>query len=153
LAAAERTGAELIGCQELSFDQRRELVLSCFYPPDPGPALRVQHTQALLHPSSLVSRDLVMRIGGFSSGLRFGGDMEFQLRAHHAGHAANIRRFCYYRRRRPDSLWTSPDTGKGSTARLEQEARIKAASRANATRVALGQEPDLSPAKRSEPIA
>jgi hypothetical protein len=152
LDGAERTGAELVGCQELRFDERDERVTTCFYPPDAGKSLRTSHTQALLHPSTLVSRDLVMRTGGFASGLRFGGDLEFQLRAHHRGLVVNIRRCCYFRRRRPDSLWTSAETGRDSAARQEQEAAIEAQAIANTERAALGQAPNLEPYRRGDPV-
>jgi hypothetical protein len=152
LGAAGRTGAELIDCQELRFDQRSERVFSCFYPPDAGKSLRRWHTQSLLHPSTLVSRDLVMRIGGYAAGLRIGGDLEFQLRAHHSGCAVNIPRCCYFRRRRPESLWTSAETGKESPARREQEAGIEGRAIANAERVTLGQAPNLEPYRHGDPL-
>jgi glycosyltransferase involved in cell wall biosynthesis len=152
LRGAERTGAELIGCQELRFDTATGFVAAHFYPPDAGHTLRTHQLQAILHPSSLVSRSLVSRIGGFAAGLRFGGDLDFQLRAHHVARAVNVGRFCYFRRRREGSLWTAPDTGRYSPARRQQEAAIEARAAANAERVARGQAPDLEPYRRADPV-
>src|SRR5207253_1467391 len=64
LDAAERTGAELIGGQEVCFHERERLAFGCAYPLDAGTSLRRRSLTALLHPSTLVSRDLVRRGGG-----------------------------------------------------------------------------------------
>ena len=106
LAGAEATGAELIGCQELRFEQPEGKVSAFCYAPAAGRSLRAVQRYSILHPTSLVSRDLVLRVGGFATGLKFGGDHEFQLRAHHRGHVVNIARYGYFRRRRDGSLWT-----------------------------------------------
>src|SRR5439155_25211117 len=145
LDAAERTGAELIGGQEVCFHEGERLAFGCAYPLDAGTSLRRRSLTALLHPSTLVSRDLVRRVGGFSAGMRFGADGEFQLRAHHAGHAVNIRRYCYFRRVREGSLWTSAETGRDSAVRRGQAAEIHARAVANAERAARGQAPKLAP--------
>jgi glycosyltransferase involved in cell wall biosynthesis len=79
LAAAERTGAELIGCQAYRVIYPQLELKSKTYPLDVNAALAAWPTwYALLHPTSLVSRDLVVRIGGYATGLKFGGDREFQ---------------------------------------------------------------------------
>jgi glycosyltransferase involved in cell wall biosynthesis len=75
LDEAERTGAELIGshycmvcCNELHCRVR-------YFPRDVNDALvRFPTWHALQHPTSLVSRALVERLGGFASGMRFSGE-------------------------------------------------------------------------------
>ena len=46
----------------------------------------------LLHPTSIVTRDLVMALGGFASGLRFSGDAELLRRARFVARVANVAR-------------------------------------------------------------
>jgi len=100
-----------------------------------------------------VARSLVARLGGYASGMRFGGDYEFQLRAHHVARIVNLDRYCYFRRRRPGSLWTSPETGNGSPARQKQTEQIEARALVNARRAASGHPLDLAPFSRAGPIA
>lgn len=152
LDGAERTGAELIGCQELRFDLPDGVSAHC-YAANASRSLGAVQRYSILHPTSLASRDLVSRVGGFASGLRFGGDLEFQLRAHHRGHVVNIERYGYFRRQREGSLWTSPDTGRHSAVRQTQVNQIVERARANARAVALGQAPDLRPFRHAGPIA
>jgi hypothetical protein len=71
----------------------------------------------LLHPTSIVSRDLVMALGGFASGLRFSGDAELLRRAQHIAEVVNIQGHCYYRRIRRNSLTTAQATGLQSPER------------------------------------
>ena len=152
LDGAERTGAELIGCQELRFDLPDGVSAHC-YVPNASRSLGAVQRYSILHPTSLVSRDLVTRVGGFATGLKFGGDLEFQLRAHHRGHVVNIERYGYFRRQREGSLWTSPDTGRHSAVRQTQVNQIVERARANARAVAHGQTPDLRPFRHAGPIA
>src|SRR4051794_27209921 len=64
LTAAERTGAELIGCQGYRVLCREAEVVPLTYPLDVNAVLAREPTRyALLHPTSLVARDLVARIG------------------------------------------------------------------------------------------
>jgi len=152
LDGAERTGAELIGCQELRFDMPAGVSGHC-YVPNASRSLATVQRYSILHPTSLVSRDLVSRVGGFATGVKFGGDLEFQLRAHHCGHVVNIERYGYFRRQREGSLWTSPDTGRHSAVRQTQVNQIVERARANAQAVALGQAPDLRPFRHAGPVA
>lgn len=117
--SAEETGAELIGTQECQVSEEQEtLILRC-YPLDVNIALAEKPGHALLHPTSLVRRKLVIRLGGFATGLKFSGDTEFILRASLVARIVNIPYYCYYRRHRIDSLTTNPETGLDSPARLE----------------------------------
>jgi hypothetical protein len=76
LHTAAFSGAELIGTQEFRvYEQDSKLAPVC-YPLDVNQALAEKPGHPLLHPSSLVTRDLVMRLGGFATGLKFGGDTD-----------------------------------------------------------------------------
>ncbi|HET7092718.1 MAG TPA: hypothetical protein VFI22_04545, partial [Thermomicrobiales bacterium] len=153
LAEAERTGAEWIGCQgyRLLGDEGEAVPLT--YPADVNAALATWPARyALLHPTSLVSRNLVQRAGGFATGLRFSGDLEFQHRAVHVGRLVNSRRFAYFKRAHPAALTARPDTGIGSPARQALWAVEAERARANAARVAAGRPPDLTPLATAGPI-
>jgi hypothetical protein len=111
LEAAERTGAELIGCQGYRVLCRETEAVPLTYPLDVNAALCQWPTwYALLHPTSLVGRDLVQRIGGYATGLKFGGDLEFLHRATHAARVLNIPQFAYYKRVWSGALTSRPDT-------------------------------------------
>ena len=137
----------------MRFDVSSRQVLTCAYPLDAGRAIRTNGFAAILHPSSLVSRDLVVRVGGYASGMRFGGDAEFQMRARHVAHAVNIARYCYFRRRREGSLWTSAETGRDSAARRAQWVPIATQAAENDAKVARGEKPDLTPFRIAGPVA
>ncbi|MBD1909056.1 MULTISPECIES: glycosyltransferase family A protein [unclassified Leptolyngbya] len=151
LHAATQTGAELIGAQELRILEETN-ILPVRYPLDVNQALSEKPGHGLLHPSSLVTRDLVLRLGGFATGLQFGADTEFLLRAIFAARIANIPDYAYFRRKRPGSLTTHPDTSLDSPARLTLLQECKARARANYAALKSGQTPDLSPLVCSGPI-
>ncbi len=153
LAGAEATSAEMIGCHELRFDQPAGKVSAFCYSPAAGRSLGAVQRYSILHPTSLVSRDLIMRAGGYATGLKFGGDHEFQLRAHHCGHIVNVSRYGYFRRRRDGSLWTSHETGRETAVRQEQINQVVARARENVAAVAAGRAPDLRPLRHVGPIA
>jgi glycosyltransferase involved in cell wall biosynthesis len=153
LAEAERTGAELVGTQEVRVGEPEGGASAICYPLDASRAHRLEFDCQVLHPSSLVSRDLVRRVGGFSTGFRFGADLEFQLRTHHVARIVNIASFCYFRRRRPGSLWTSSETGERSVERLKQNGLVIAQAEKNAAAVAAGRRPDLVPLRPGGPVA
>jgi hypothetical protein len=91
LAEAERTGAEQVGCQGYRLISAEAEVVPLTYPLDVNAVLEATPTRhRLMHPSSVISRDLVMRAGGYATGLRFGGDSEFLHRAVHAGRLVNV---------------------------------------------------------------
>jgi glycosyltransferase involved in cell wall biosynthesis len=153
LREAERTGAEMVGSQELRWDPDEQTLRPFCFPADVNFALAgggMHH--ALLHGTSLIGRALLDRVGGFATGLRFGGDTEFLLRAHYAGRIVNVPRFCYVRRVHPDSLIHSPTTGTRSPARQQLRAAVEARVADNARRAGLGQKPDLTPLAVGPPI-
>lgn len=152
LHAAVNTGAELVGTQEFRvFEEESRLSPVC-YPLDVNAALAEKPGHPLLHPSSLVRRDLVRRIGGFATGLRFGGDTEFLLRAALVGRIVNVPYYCYFRRKRAGSLTTAADTGLDSPARIELLKTLKSRAIANYAALQEGQPPCLSPLAKEEPI-
>jgi hypothetical protein len=146
IAAAEQTGAELVGCQELKLTSSGDgETFATTYPLDVNGALALEPTHALVHPASLVARTLVERIGGFAGGLRFGGDTEFLFRAAHVARIVNVDRFCYFTRVRPGSLTTSEDTRAKSPARRQLGREIVDLARQNYVRADRGEAPDLRP--------
>lgn len=146
-------GAELVGSQEVRVDCREGEVYLAHYPLDVNEALEQEPTAfPLLHPTSLVSRDLVRRIGGFATGMRFSGDAEFLRRAARAARVVNVPDHLYFRRKRTGALTTSRDTGLESRARRRVQAALWERARQNAARVARGQAPDLRPSSVAPPV-
>lgn len=153
LEAAERTGAELVGSQELRVLCREGDAVPFTYPLDVNAALEKEPTSfPLLHPTSIVSRDLMNRVGGFATGLRFSGDSEFLRRAMHVARGVNVPKLCYARRIRAGSLTTATSTGMRSPQRIVLMATLHARARANAELVALGQAPVLEPLTLAPPV-
>ncbi|MEG3843915.1 glycosyltransferase family 2 protein [Microcoleus sp. herbarium14] len=151
LAAAENYGAELVGTQELRVFED-DTLLPVVYPLNVNTALAVKPGHPLLHPTSLVSRNLVLRLGGFATGLRFSGDTEFLLRSQFAAKIVNIPDYAYFRRHRCDSLTTDRQTGLNSPVRLELIQQLKKKAIANTAQVRSGKSPDLHPLKTAEAI-
>ncbi|HBB36190.1 MAG TPA: hypothetical protein DDZ80_14705 [Cyanobacteria bacterium UBA8803] len=152
LHAAVISGAELIGTQEFRVYEEQSKLTPVCYPLDVNRALAEKPGHPLLHPSSLVTRDLVMRLGGFATGLKFGGDTEFLLRAALVARIVNVPDYCYFRRKRSGSLTTSPDTGLNSPARLQLLMTLKNRAYANYAALKEGRQPELSPLVKAEPL-
>ena len=153
LEGAARTGAELIGSQEMRVFCDEPEVVPIAWPLDGNAPFEERPTAfSCLHPTSLVSRDLVMAVGGFASGLRFGGDAEFLRRVHWIATVANVPFYAYYRRIRRNSLTTAAATAIGTPARTKLMEETFARANANAELVAMGKEPDLSPLRTRPPV-
>ena len=152
LHAAEVSGAELVGTQELRVFEEESKLNPVVYPLDVNAALAEKPGHPLLHPSSLVARDLVQRLCGFATGLRFGGDTEFLLRAALVARIVNIPDYCYFRRKRAGSLTTAPDTGLDSAVRIELLKTLKNRALTNYTVCREGQQPGIEPLVKAEPI-
>jgi glycosyltransferase involved in cell wall biosynthesis len=153
LAEAERSGAEMIGSQSHRLLCTEGEVVPTIFPLDVNAAHVEKPTRhAIMHPSCVVSRDLILRAGGYASGLKFGGDTEFEHRATHVGRIVNIPHFAYMVRRRPDSLVSSPETGLDSASRKEGKRVEFERALANAARVAKGKAPDLTPQATANPV-
>ncbi|MGB0562872.1 MAG: glycosyltransferase family 2 protein [Spirulinaceae cyanobacterium] len=168
LQTARNHGAELVGSQEIrvledsalehfalehSASDNPAQLQAVGYPLEVNLALSQAPGHALLHPTSLVTRSLVQRLGGFATGLRFGGDTEFLLRAHWQARIVNSPGFCYFRRKRPDSLTTDPVTGLDSPARQALTQQMKQRAIAHAEAFAQGQPLDLRPMQTEGAIA
>ncbi|MDQ4068123.1 MAG: glycosyltransferase, partial [Actinomycetota bacterium] len=145
LDVAETRGADIVGSHEIELDVGAPEVRRREYPLDVNAALAANPIAfALLHPASLVSREALVRTGGFA-GLRFSADVDFLWRAGHVCRVVNADRHLYLRRRHPRSLTAAADTGTRSEARRRLERDLRDRARANARRVAEGRTPDLSP--------
>jgi hypothetical protein len=138
LAAAERTGAELIGSQELRVICDDGTIVPTCYPRDVNDAYSNFEGHPILHPTTLVARSLVERLGGFATALKFGADSEFLRRAIYNARIINVGRFCYYHRHRAGSLATSRETGIGSTARTELMHNLRLWANRNKEQIARG---------------
>jgi glycosyltransferase involved in cell wall biosynthesis len=153
LNEAERTGAELVGSQDVRVMCFAADVRVGHYPRDANRALAERPDAfVLLHPSSLVSRRLVQWIGGFATGMRMSGDAEFQRRAAYAAVVRNIPFHCYFRRKREGALTSAQDTGLRSPARFRVHGRLRERAFANADRARAGAPPDLSPLSTGAPL-
>lgn len=153
LRGAERSGAELIGTQEIRVFCDEPEVVPIPWPLDVHAQFEEKPTAfPLLHPTSLVSRDLVVTLGGFASGLRFSGDAEFLRRARFVSHVANIPEYLYYRRIREGSLTTAPATNLQSPERKRVMEMLWERARENAEVVAGGGEPELGPCSTAPPV-
>jgi glycosyltransferase involved in cell wall biosynthesis len=153
LAAGERNGAELIGTQEIRVFCEEPEVTPIAWPLDVHKQFAAKATAfPLLHPTSIVTRDLVMELGGFASGLRFSGDAELLRRAQHVAKVANVADHCYYRRIRENSLTTASATGLRSPIRQQVMELLWEQARRNAAAAAAGQTPDLSPIRTAPPV-
>jgi len=146
LTAAEAAGAHLIGSYEVRVLVDEGDVEHVRYPVDVNASLR-RHPQGfpLLHPTSLIARSLLERLGGFASGMRFSGDAELLRRAGHVARIVNVPEYLYFRRKRSGALTTSVETGLGAPARESVQKQLRERALRNAERVAAGEEPDLAP--------
>jgi glycosyltransferase involved in cell wall biosynthesis len=153
LETAEQTGAELIGTQEIRVFCEEPEVAAIQWPVDVNALFAEKPTAfPLLHPTSIISRDLVMELGGFASGLRFSGDAELLRRAQHIAKVVNVTGHCYFRRIRRNSLTTAQATGLQSPERKRVMEMLWDRARANADRATAGEPLDLSPAVTAPPV-
>jgi hypothetical protein len=153
LSEAAATGAELIGSHEVRVLVDQGDVIPVRYPLDVNAELRDRPTAfPLLHPTSLISRTLVCRLGGFATGMRFSGDAELLRRAGHVARIINADHFGYFRRKRQGSLTLGSDTALGSPARQEVQAALAERASENAEAVTTGGVPDLRPWRTAPPV-
>jgi len=153
LRGAERCGAELIGTQEIRVFCDEPEVVPIPWPLDVHAQFEEKPTAfPLLHPTSLVSRDLVVTLGGFASGLRFSGDAEFLRRARFVSHVANIPEYVYYRRIREGSLTTAPATNLQSPERKRVMEMLWERARQNAELASGGGRPELEPCRTAPSV-
>src|SRR2546421_544229 len=153
LPTPERCGAELVGGQEIRGEDTGAVAGAVCYPRDVNAAFDSGGAQLLLHPGSLVSTALLSRLGGFATGLRFGGDGEFLRRAAFATRIVNVPNATYFRRIRAGSLTTDRETGLGSPARADLVAAVTARAARNRELRTARDRPDLRPLALRAPVA
>jgi hypothetical protein len=147
LMTAESYGAEMVGSHELRFtDDHSHDVFPGRYPQDVNRAFATAPSYSLLHGSSIISRELIHRIGGFA-GLKFGADFEFLARAAFAGRIVNADCHAYMRRVRTNSLTNASETGLGSDERQQVHAAVAARWAYNVERRRQGAVPNLTPVR------
>lgn len=152
LSAAECSGAEWVGSQELRIMCDEAEVLPVCYPLDVNGALEGRPGSfCLLNGTSLLSARLFRRLGGFATGLRFAADMELLQRAAHVARVVNIPHYCYFRRYRAGSVTLAPETGHGSAVREEITRLVLERALDNAGLRRAGEAPNLAPLSVAEP--
>jgi len=115
-----QSGCQLCGSHEVRIDYFDKTVRAHRFPLNVSRALAVKPGHPLLHPASAISRDAFYSNGKLSEERIFGNDTKFLLHSFFIlNNIGNIDEFLYIRRRRPDSLTTSPNTSIGSPARLK----------------------------------
>ena len=152
LDLATRTGKELIGSQghRLIVDEGEVVLYQ--HPIDPERTFQTTpKSKPVHHPTSLVTRDLIQRTGGFCTGLPFSGDTEFLRRAATIGPIANTAEFIYIYRTRSDSLTGSEETGIHTAVRRELWAIQHPRAQWIADRVNAGLGPVLAPMAITSP--
>jgi succinoglycan biosynthesis protein ExoO len=146
LHAAQKTKAELIGCQIELYSEWPIKEPTLVLPDNPRVALLedpLRHTVFL--GTAILDRSFALRLGGFSAGFRFGADSEFIRRAAFGGIVRNIRDKLYFRRIRQDSLTHQKDTGFGSPERIRIQKIIQRSGLALIGEVKSGRNPNLAP--------
>ncbi|KQT50293.1 hypothetical protein ASG52_25735 [Methylobacterium sp. Leaf456] len=146
LAAAERSRADMVGCQMTDVYEGLSPQAPIVVPEDPlAAALQEPTRHVLTMGTSLIAKALVERSGGLSAGLRFGADSEFTRRALFAGTVVNIPDACYFRRIHAESATQSKETGYGSPLRRSIQLRVQERARHNVAQFLAGQPSDLTP--------
>ncbi|EDY52411.1 glycosyltransferase family 2 protein [Streptomyces clavuligerus] len=117
LAVLERNRADLVGCAYEYIDAEGRATGRRRMPRHGNLWLRLGRTTVVLHPSTVVRRQALVRLGGFDGTVRFGADTDFHLRLARLYRLRSVRRTLYRYRIWPDSLTQAPDTGFGSPRR------------------------------------
>jgi hypothetical protein len=114
----DRTGAQLVGCHELRVDELTREVIAIRFPLDASEGLRRCYGHALLHPTSMVTREGFFQAGGFSTNLPISSDTQFLLRCYFKLQIRNADGFGYIRRRHPTALTVAPGTNMDAPFRI-----------------------------------
>lgn len=96
------------------------------FPADASEAIFTRNLYPLRHPSALLHREVLDKIGGFDNAARFGGDSEYLFRTFLSYRMGNVQQFLYKHMIRPDSLTQSPETGFNSERRKEYDQALVA---------------------------
>ena len=151
LAELERTGAEWIGTQEIRLAESG-LYQPASYPLDVNRASENGPQHPLLNPTSIVSRDLVQRLGGIATGLRFSGDTELLYRAVFDARIVNLPEFSFVHRKRANSMVSSPETGMQSRKRQDLLKLLHERADHNLAQQRAGRPLDLTPLSKAPPV-
>ncbi|MGY6530825.1 MAG: glycosyltransferase family 2 protein [Cyanobacterium sp.] len=141
----DKMGADMVGTQEYRVDDINHTLTPVVYPLNVNEALREKPGHALLHPTSLIKRSAFLRMNGFANALLYGADTEFLLRSHFHLKIYNSPEFGYFRRKRNNSLTTSPVTGLGTPHREQLLHTLKAIAHNNYAMVKQGKRPSTIP--------
>ena len=134
----------MLGSQEFRVDTLDRILSLCVYPPDVNYANSFDIAHYVLHGTSLISRRLVMRLGGFDERLKLCGDADFHARSVYGGRVVNLSSFCTFRRVRGGSLTTHETTGYKSMARIVEDKFVSLRARRNIELQKAGEEPNYS---------
>jgi hypothetical protein len=143
LRALEQSGADIAGTQEIRLDLPRNAIRLYAYPEDVNFAMSRMIGHHLLHGSTLISRSLATKIGGFDEQLKVCADADFSSRAWHAGRIVNIPSFCLFRRARRGSLTTDVKTGSLSGVRNIELKFINIRGSRNLEKARAGRTPNI----------
>jgi hypothetical protein len=121
--------ADLVGSHELEIDEMQQVVRARRAPLDVNAAFEQGPRWMLLFPNLLMRTEVLRRLGGFTTTLRFGADVQFVLRAALSSRIRNVDAFLYVRRRRSGSLTTAMDTGHQSSVRIRRNEMWKGEAR------------------------
>jgi glycosyltransferase involved in cell wall biosynthesis len=153
LKAAQGWGADMVGCQMSCVYEGIDPEVPFVVPEDARAAVLANPTvHPVIMPSSVIAKALIERVGGLSTGLRFGADSEFIRRAIFVGRVFNVPECCYFRRVHPHSLTRAETTGYASPERRRLQSVLQERSRQNVERVLTGEPPDLTPLVVGEPV-
>lgn len=144
LRVLEQTGADIAGTQEIRLDLPRNAIRLYAYPQDVNFAMSRMIGHHLLHGSTLISRSLATKIGGFDEQLKVCADTDFSARAWHAGRIVNLPSFCLFRRARRGSLTTDLKTGSLSSIRNIEWKFINIRGKRNLEKARAGQIPNVT---------
>jgi hypothetical protein len=114
----QRTSSELMGCHELRVDEINREVLAIRFPLDATEGLRRCYGHALLHPTSMVTREGFFDAGGFSTSFAISSDTQFLLRCYFKLRIRNVDGFFYIRRRHPTALTVAAETNMDAPMRV-----------------------------------
>ena len=133
----------MVGTHEIRVDHAAEKLRLVTYPPDVNRAMLQGMSHYLLHCTSLISRELALRVGGFDEKLKLTADSDFVMRAWHAGRIINLPAFCLFHRIRPRSLTSGSNTGYDSPARLLEDRFMKIRGTRNLDLARRGAKPNI----------
>jgi glycosyltransferase involved in cell wall biosynthesis len=126
----ERGRADVVGCGFRYVDEAGRVTRERRMPRNGGLWMRLGKKFVILHPTTVMRREVLERLNGFDGTARMAADSDFYLRAAHLYRIRNVPQVLYTYRVRPGSLMTDGDTGVGSPARQAYAAAMRERERA-----------------------